>query len=208
LRLQGTATRRRLSNQDAGIDAFGRRGRDVTSEEREERAEDDRRRKDELRRRRETETAEWHDYGLRLKRENSRIMARALRTKTEPVVYWRPFKMLAVQEELVERQVRAAEEEVASEKEDVYSGRVDHVGVEQAASGGSAVLQHKDTEKTIQNGTHGDDAPPVDDAATASGTFSAQHQNSKQIDETSREAIDDNDVEEMLVDAGEDAVIY
>ncbi|GAO48778.1 hypothetical protein SAICODRAFT_18640 [Saitoella complicata NRRL Y-17804] len=68
--------------------------------------------------RRAEQAERFADEVLERRHENMLAMARSLRTKTEPVIYYKPWQLTEDDEERIEAQIREAEEIVARERDE------------------------------------------------------------------------------------------
>lgn len=96
-------------------DEIEARARERLKKENEEAEADRRRRRTEIEASREREQRRWDEEGREVRWRNMRRMARFLRTRCEPMLYYRPWEFRVEEEEVVERQKREVEEVIRRE---------------------------------------------------------------------------------------------
>lgn len=96
-------------------DEIEARQRERLKREKDEQEAEQRRKKDDLVRRRRCEQEAWLQQSIRIKQQNLRIMAGFLKTKSEPVLYYRPWELRQEEEEQIKRQKEEVEKSIRSE---------------------------------------------------------------------------------------------
>ncbi|KAK0738403.1 pinin/SDK/memA/ protein conserved region-domain-containing protein [Schizothecium vesticola] len=94
---------------------------------RQQRAEDQRRRVEKLRKldhARRLEQVEFDEQLMRTRHANMLVLARSLRTKSVPRLYYRPWELTKAEERIVDDQVRAAKETIDREVEEFQDEKV------------------------------------------------------------------------------------
>ncbi|BFZ60428.1 hypothetical protein YB2330_001464 [Saitoella coloradoensis] len=103
--------------------------------------------------RRAEQAERFADEVMERRHENMLAMARSLRTKTEPVIYYKPWKLSEDDEERIEVQIREVEETVAREREERSAEK------ERRRQGGE---EGKGSEEKAKDEMEVDEADPAD----------------------------------------------
>ncbi|KAK5946352.1 hypothetical protein PMZ80_000494 [Knufia obscura] len=96
-------------------DEIEARARERQKKENEEQEAERQRRREELVARRKKQQKVWDEESVRVRHRNMRDMAGFLRTRSQPVLYYRPWELRAEEEVIVERQKREVEEQIRRE---------------------------------------------------------------------------------------------
>jgi len=96
-------------------DEIEARARERLKRENEEQEEARSRRKAEIEQRRRNQQKAWDEESMRIRHRNMRDMAVFLRTKSKPLLYYKPWELRPEEEETIERQKREAEEQIRKE---------------------------------------------------------------------------------------------
>jgi len=99
----------------------------------EEYGEKKRKRKEDLITQRNAQQEDFERQALRARHSNLKAMARFLKTKTEPVLYYKPWQLREVDEDTIDRQIRETEDLIEKEENELSERHhSQHTSIEQS----------------------------------------------------------------------------
>ncbi|KAG6003666.1 hypothetical protein E4U21_001827 [Claviceps maximensis] len=172
-----------------------------------QREQDDQKRAERLSKIREARLVEQVDFqeeAMRHRHTKLLALAEFLRTKTEPAIYYLPWRRTTDQEDVIEEQIRAAKNTIANEKEEFKALKERHAiryGLRRDSHKLEDDGEQAQGEKTVRQEELGrDEATQAIQATPVKGHAEVQKEAAQQ------DAHDESG--DVLVDADEDMVIY
>ncbi|KAI9675330.1 MAG: hypothetical protein M1817_001233 [Caeruleum heppii] len=165
------------------------------------------------------EQKRWDEQSMRIRHANSLAMARFLHTSNEPRIYYKPWELLPEQTDRIKSQLKEAEATVELEEEAFRSRRREEDGEERpeegredmmVATNGKAEAEATQGPEggTTDSGQGVDEPPNAETVGHDSTSGEPQTLPDATEAELSKEATDDGEGGEVVVEADEDTVIY